>query len=236
MSVSIVIGVLVVFAVAFIFINRSAKRQEAERAEEYRKAAALRGWQMEFDGQEYRYSGSTEGVPWVAHVSHFRRRPGRNNTPRPLRWETASVRFEEGALVIWPNFGKGMDTIRTPGVPQFVLDLAMRPVAWALGASGDDAAMLGRATEMVEGPPQYLFRATDAGRMRSWLDGGAAHVLEAEARWLASQAAPHHLIIAVLWRYGLQIATPYGSNDFEQIERVTRVGVRLASAVRTERF
>jgi hypothetical protein len=229
-SATIVILGMVVIAIVIVLANRSMHRREAERAEEYRKAAALRGWQMDFDGTDYRYSGATEGVRWVARVGHFRRRPGRNNQPKPLRWETAEVRFDDGALVIWPNFGPGIKAIRTPGVPEFVLNLAMRPVAWALGASGDDAAILASASEPVEGPERYLFRATHPEPMREWLNKGAEHTLQSEAKWLADKDAPHHLIIAVLWKHGLQIATPYGTNDLEQIERVTRVGVRLAKA------
>jgi len=83
----------------------------SERAEEYRKAAALRGWQLAFDHIEYRYSGTTDGGP---------------------------------------------------------------------------------------------------GRCAS----GSAN----------------HLIIAVLWKHGLKIATPYGANDLDHFARVARLGARLAKA------
>lgn len=236
LSIAVVAAVFVVFSVAAALINRGVRRREAERAEEYRKAAALRGWRMELDAGEYRCSGSTEGVPWVAHVVHVRRRPGGNNNAEPLRWGTTSVRFDGGAMVIWPDFGQGMAALGTPGVPQFVLDLAMRPVAWALGATGGDAAMLAEATEVVDGPKGFLYRATHGAPMREWLDQGAAHALEAEAKWLANQEVPRHLVVAVLWRHGLQIVTPYGTADFDHIAALARVGARLASAAaRTER-
>lgn len=230
MSTAIVVAVLAMFSVAFVFIHRAARRREAERAEEYRKAAALRGWQMEFDGVEYRYSGSTEGVPWVAHIRRRRPRGRHSHEPPPLRWETTAARFNEGALTIWPDFGRALDALGTPGVPQFVLDLVMRPIAWALGVPAADATILGKATEVVEGPAGYLCRATDAAAMRQWLDGGAAHALEAEGGWLTKQE-PGHLVIAVLWRHGLQIVTAYGTHDFDLLARVARVGARMARAV-----
>lgn len=234
MTYTTLFAILAAVTVGVVFINRSARRREAERAEEYRKAAALRGWEMHFDGLHYRYRGATEGVPWVCTVTEPRRRFGHEPERRPLRWETDAVRLEQGALVIWPDFGQGMDALKTPGVPQFVLNLVLRPVAWALGADGNDAGLLAGATEFVEGPPGYLFRAHDGERMRRWLRDGAARALEAEASWLANREQSHHLVVAVLWHRGLQIATPYGSNDLEQIGRVARVGARLANAARTE--
>ena len=221
---SILVAIVVVAA---ILINRNTTRREAERAEEYRKAAALRGWKLAFDGIEYRYSGTTEGVPWVIRVGH-RRRSDRH--ARPMRWETTAVRMNDGALIVWPDFGQGIEAIRTPGVPDFVLNLALRPVAHALGASGSDSATLAHATAIAEGPRGFLFRGTDGPRLQAWLAYGAAEALAAEETWLGRQHGPNHLIVAILWRYGLQIATAYGSNDFEQMERVARVGARLARA------
>lgn len=230
MSVALVIAVMVMFSVSFAFIRQQARRREAERAEEYRKAASLRGWQLEYDGRDDRYSGTTEGVSWTAVVGYRRERGAEQNDPRPLRWQTTAVRLDEGALVIWPDLGQGIDAIRTPGVPQFVLELAMRPVASALGVPGADGATLARAMEVVQGPPGYLYRATDPARMRRWLDHGAAEALGAEAGWLADQSSPQRLIIAVLWKHGLQMATPYGDHDLDRIARLARVGAHLARA------
>lgn len=228
MTPAIAVGVMVVFVMAFVFINRSARRREAERAEEYRKAAALRGWELEFDGFEYRYRGATEGVRWLCRIGHYRRR---SRERRPLRWQTDAVKLEHGACVVWPDLGdQGNDALKVPGVPRFVLNLAMRPVAWALGGDEHDADILANATEVVEGPPGYLFRARHPQRMREWLANGAAQALEAERSWLTDREQHQHLIVAVLWHRGLEIATPYGSHDFNQIERVARVGSRLAKA------
>jgi hypothetical protein len=231
MTVAVAAAVLVIVSMALVFINRSARRAEAERAEEYRKAAALRGWRMEFDGAQYRYSGTTEGIAWAARIVHFRRTV--HNDPRPLRWESTDVRFPEGALVIWPDLGSGPDPIHMPGVPEFVRVASMRLLTNALGVPGEDAATLASANQVVDGPGGYLFRATHEDRMQEWLAGGAATVLDAESGWLASRDDPQHLIVAVLWRHGLQIATPYGSNDFDHLERVVRVGARLAAAARS---
>ncbi len=223
-----IVAVLVAIVIAAILINRNTIRREAERAEEYSKAAALRGWQLEFNGIEYRYSGTTESVPWVIRVGHYRRRHNRN--VRPMRWETTSVKMNDGALIVWPDFGQGVEAIGTPGVPDFVLALALRPVAHALGASASDAATLARATAITTGPRGFLFRGTDGPRLEAWLANGAADALAGEEEWLGRQGHPNHLIVAIVWRYGLQIATAYGSNDFEQMERVVRVGVKLAKA------
>lgn len=228
MLFEIVAILLAVVIAGAILLNRNTTRREAKRAEEYSKAAALRGWQFEFHGMEYRYSGTTEGVPWVIRVGHYRRLTDRN--VRPMRWETDSVKLHDGALIVWPDFGQGTEAIRRPGVPDFVINLALRPLAHALGASAGDASTLARATAIATGPRGFLFRGTDGPRLEAWLANGAAAALAGEEEWLGRQDHPNHLIVAILWRYGLQIATAYGSNDFEQMERVVRVGVGLAKA------
>jgi hypothetical protein len=219
--------VLIAIAVVFFLINRGTRRREAERAEEYRKAAALRGWQLEFDHIEYRYSGTTEGVPWTMRFGHYR---SHSRQRRPALWQTTAVRLNEGVLIVWPDFGQGMDAITTPGVPQFVLDLAMRPVAIAVGVPSADGSLLAEARSVAEGPKGFILRGTDPNRLQQWLDDGAYEALSAERDWLGNHDSPNHLIIAALWKHGLQIATPYGANDLDHFARLARLGARLAKA------
>jgi hypothetical protein len=225
---STLVMILVAITVIFFLINRYTRKRETERAEEYRKAASLRGWQLEFDHVQYRYSGTTEGVPWTLLVGHYR---SHDRNRRPALWQTTSVRMNEGALIVLPDFGKGMEAFTTPGVPQFVLDLAMRPVASALAVPSADGAILAQALGGVgEGPEGFVVRGSDAGRLKEWLDNGAFHALSSEAEWLLDRESSNHLIIAVVWRHGLQIATPYGSNDLDHFARVARLGAKLAKA------
>ena len=126
LSPATIILIFAAVAIAAMLLNRNTRRRDAERAEEYRKAAALRGWQMEFDHSEYRYFGTTEGVRWTMRIGHDR---SSDRTPSPARWQTTAVRLDDGVLIVWPDFGPGMDAIITPGVPQFVLDLAMKSVS-----------------------------------------------------------------------------------------------------------
>ena len=219
--------ILIAVAAVVFLINRGTRRREAERAEEYRKAAALRGWQLEFDHIEYRYSGTTDGVPWTIRFGHYR---SHSRQRRPAVWQTTAVRLDEGVLIVWPDFGQGMDAITTPGVPQFVLDLAMRPVAMALGVPSDDGSLLANARGVAEGPKGFILRGSDPNRLQQWLDNGAYEALSAEADWLGNKDSSQHLIIAVLWKHGLQIATPYGTNDLDHFARLARLGARLPKA------
>jgi hypothetical protein len=67
-SPATLIAILAAIAVIFYLFNRNTRRREAERAEEYRKAAALRGWQLEFDHVEYRYKGTPYGSNDFEHM------------------------------------------------------------------------------------------------------------------------------------------------------------------------
>ena len=221
--------ILVAITVVYVLINRHTRRREAERAEEYRKAAALRGWQFEFDYVQYRYSGTTEGVPWTMVIGHYR---SRDRQRRPALWQTTAARMDQGAMIVFPDLDQSMDAIKTPGVPQFVLELVMRPLAVAaLGVPSADGSILAQSlTGVAEGPKGFVLRGSDAYRLQQWLDNGAFDALASDAGWLLNRDTPNHLIVAVLWRHGLQIATPYGANDLEHIARVARLGARLANA------
>ena len=220
--------ILVAITLVFFLINRATRRREAERAEEYRKAAALRGWQLSFDHITYQYTGTTDGVPWTMRFGHYRSHARQR---RPALWQTTAVRFEEGALIVFPDFDQKLDVIKTPGVPQFVLELAMSPLAMALGVPASDGSILAHAlTGVAEGPKGFVLRGSDAYRLQQWADNGAFQALADNADWLTSRETSNHLIIAVVWRHGLQIATPYGANDLDHIARVARLGARLAKA------
>ena len=128
-----------------------------------------------------------------------------------------------------------MQALETPGVPKFMVNLALRPLAHALGAPGDDVELITSATADIEGPEGFLFRATDGKKMREWLANGAAEALEDDAEWLAKRVG-QPLIIGMLWKHGLQLVTPAGMNPLDQIARVSRLGARLANAAQTDRF
>ena len=221
-ATTIVLLVIAGLVVAGVFIGRASRVQQADGAEEYRNAASLRGWRVEIAGGERRYSGTTGGSPWTARLAQSR-----------LLWQTTAARFEQGALVIWPAFGEALAAVETAGVPKVMLTMAMRAVAKLLDAAADDAEVLAGANHAVDGPGGFLFRATDAATMREWLEHGAASALESEAGWLADREA-HHLLIAVLWRHGLQVVTAGAADDLDQIARVATLGAALAKAARTK--
>jgi hypothetical protein len=51
---TIVVVAAIAVAILLVLVNRGTRRQEAERAEEYRKAASLRGWRMEIEAYHVR--------------------------------------------------------------------------------------------------------------------------------------------------------------------------------------
>ncbi len=126
----------------FALIARGTRRHEAERAEEYRKEASLRGWRLEIDGRKVRYSGTTEGIPWTFDTVRHRKQ---GEVRYASRWETAAVRSDEVVLV-WAKHAQS--NIR-PETPDFVKQLAFKAVehvfgveARLLAAAKDDPAML----------------------------------------------------------------------------------------------
>jgi hypothetical protein len=213
---------LAVLIVIVVFVWRSRTRRARERAEEYRKAARLRGWELEYDSrrpQQFRYSGVTEGISWSfltatpnpAWPSEARR--------NPARWETTDVMFDSGALAVYPG---AADQRLRPDAPKFVTEMALRPIVVALGGDAPDAPVLASATRPLAAHAKYAFRTSNMQRMAGWLLEGANAAL-AEIRL-------PDLIAIVLWHRGLQIAISRGTHDLDAIERIVTLGVRLAHA------
>ncbi len=124
----------------FALIARGTRRREAERAEEYRKEASLRGWRLEIDGRNVRYSGTTEGIRWTFDTVRHRKQ---GEVRYVSRWETNAVRSDEVVLV-WPHDAKV--NIRAD-VPEFAKQLVFKSLANVFGV---DAGLLANASEDKE--------------------------------------------------------------------------------------
>lgn len=138
-------AVVAVMVVAALMLYRDYRRRQAERAEEYRKAALLRGWRLEHDNLELRYSGMTEGIPWT--FTSQRRGDRRGEIRHPSRFETKAVRSDE-IIVTWP---KEAEAAMRTDVPDAIRAVLYLPLARILGI---DVHALARA--------KHDFTLTDA--------------------------------------------------------------------------
>jgi hypothetical protein len=215
-------------------LARRASKQDEEQIRVVRTQATLRDWQLDAEPMEYRYSGRTEGISWTFHSARLRGQtwPARaQQLVKPARWKTTAVTLAEGALVIWPSRGSAPAQMPV-NAPQMVINLALRPLMSALGARPEDAAVLANANQTVEEPAlaNFLLRATDPARMRTFLDAGALEALQAADPWLNEADSPLRFIVIVLWHHGLQIVTATAINNPDQIARLARLGATLARA------
>lgn len=213
---------LLIVVVAFVW--RSRRRRANERAEEYRKAAQLRGWDLDYDPrrtEEFLYFGTTDGVSWSFFTSTPQPSVPAAERRHPARWETTDVRFDGGALAVYPG---AADQRLRPDARRFVTEMALRPIVVALGGDAPDGRVLATATRPLAAHAKYTFRTSNMQRMAGWLLEGANAAL-AEIRL-------PNLIAIVLWHRGLQIAVSRGTHDPDAIERIVTLGVRLAHAAR----
>lgn len=102
MTPTLIIAAVAAVIAAVAFIEWGTRRREAERAEEYRKEASLRGWRLEIEQRRLRYSGTTEGIPWTFETIRHRKQ---GEVRHQSRWETTAVRSDEVVLV-WPHDAK----------------------------------------------------------------------------------------------------------------------------------
>jgi hypothetical protein len=135
MTSAVIVAAVAVVLAAFALIERGTRRREAERAEEYRKEASLRGWKLEIDQRRLRYSGTTEGMPWTFDTIRHRKQ---GEVRHQSRWETTAVRSDE-VLLVWPHDAKV--NIRQD-VPEFAKLLVFKSLEQVFGV---DAGLLANA-------------------------------------------------------------------------------------------
>ena len=128
-SAAFIIAVILAIIVVAILVHRNDRRRQAERAEEYRKAALLRGWRTEFDAEQFHYSGMTEGVPWTFTTDRRGPRHGAEQQRHPSTFQTTAVRSDE-VIIAWP---KEADAAMRLDVPDAVRAVLFLPLARILG-------------------------------------------------------------------------------------------------------
>jgi type II secretory pathway pseudopilin PulG len=134
---TIVVVAALAVAILLVLANRGTRRQEAERAEEYRKVASLRGWRMETEGAHVRYSGTTDGIPWTFDGAHHRRQ---GQVRHPSRWATDAVRSDE-VIVVWPRQGQAAQGATLGAVIlERVRNAVFGPLAAILGVEASELA------------------------------------------------------------------------------------------------
>jgi len=149
MSYAIVAAVAGVLALLAL-IERGTRRREAERAEEYRKEASLRGWRLEIDQRKLRYSGTTEGIPWTFETIRHRKR---GEVRHQSRWETTSVRSDEVVLA-WPHDAK---VNLAEDLPEFGKQLVFKALARVFDV--DAGLLAGAKIETLPEAPVQLVAA-----------------------------------------------------------------------------
>jgi len=185
------IAVVIGFFVLLSLIDLASRRAEAKRAEEYRNQAALRGWQLERDGRQLRYSGTTEGIPWTFETVMHRKK---GEVRWPIRWKTSAVRSDE-TLVVWPQ--DRSEVMTRTDVPDFVRNAAF--------------GMLGKALDVP----------------------GAELIGAKESPELAAELDDTPIVGVVLWKGGLVLVTPVVVESVVAVEKIVKLGVRLAGVART---
>ena len=134
---TIVVVAALAVAILLVLVNRGTRRQEAERAEEYRKAASLRGWRFEVEGSHVRYSGTTDGIPWTFDGARHRRQ---GQVRHPSRWTTDAVRSDE-LIVAWPRQGPAAQGATLgAAIPELARNIAFSPLAAILGVDASELA------------------------------------------------------------------------------------------------
>jgi len=131
MTLPVLAAVFAVVAAAIVLLVRNTRQREAERAEGYRKAASLRGWQVEPGPATIRYTGRTQGIAWTFEAP-LRRIDRRDEVRQTSRWETRDVTAPE-LIVVWPERGKNL----VADLPAVARDLVFRNLAAVLGVDAE---------------------------------------------------------------------------------------------------
>jgi hypothetical protein len=233
-TMALLVAVLIVGAIVVVAILKRPKRvKTSQDVQERRMAEATRrGWRLEVAGNEDEpacvYSGTTDFIPWRCEMRARDVVRGTDDAAQQVahtRWSTDAARLADGLLLITPVAG-GNELMPAAMPPELLARMA--PLMELLGVDPRDAALVGSAT-LVEDPElnaHYRMRATEPATARKFLDGGGRAALLEAASWLARP--PHPLLVSTLSRRGLTIMLQGWVEDLDVVERVARMGSRLA--------
>lgn len=234
-NIVLIVGGLLVLGIALLaFVYRTKRIDLSKTASAAREsAAAQRGWRLEAtgrgdDGQTV-YSGITESIAWRCEMTaRLVARPlhDQHQQATHTRWSTSAAR-SGGALLIVTAVDGGADLIPANLPPEMIGLLG--PLLKTLGLEGTDAPLLAGATSVEEPAlnPHYRLRASDVERMQRFLDSGAREALIESAPWLSGSES-HPLVLLTLSARGLSIVVQGWIEDLDHVERLARLGARLA--------
>jgi len=249
LSLILAFFILIVTMVAIGAIIGS--RKQAAKEEELKSAASARGWRFESTLEKgyrvHRFTGSTEGVSWVAES--LRHTAGGNNRSERrrhiARWHGAwSPGVTKPIVVMGVPRGKEIITLQVAQGDGFFAKMAQKAVGFALDKAVDmyfgdvigkevDAGKMQRAD--TQKAPGFIVVAEDKDEGARILSQGFEKAIVDASNDKASVLSNEDRPWILLRHNGISLARMERYRDINEIDGFVRAGVALTRAFKFSR-
>lgn len=244
-NVAVVLAAFIIMTSVFVLIAVTSRRQRQAKEDEMRQAASARGWKFESVLEKgyrvHRWSGSTDGIAWVAES--LRHTAGGNKRSRRRhisRWHGTFSPGINGAIAAM-GVPKGKE-VMGEGIAQgegFIVRLAQKAAGFAFDKAldmyfGEQAGKEVDAGTMhrVDGQrvPGMIIMAADKDEGTRVLAQGLERALLDGTRDQSSALSDEDRPWILLRPHALSLARMETFRDATELERFTRAGISLTRA------
>jgi hypothetical protein len=238
-EVAYTLAAVILVTTFIVIVSVAATRRRKAQEEEMHQAASARGWKfesaLEGGGRMHRWTGSTDGVSWVAES--FYRAPSKHQQRRQAgRWHGAWSPGINGAIVAI-GLPKGKEDIVTTVAAGdgFFARLAQKAAGFALDKAIDVYFGDGPGKEVDAGAlhrvdtdtPGFVVMAASKDEGARVLQQGVEQALAAAAKDKTSILSDEHRPWILLRPSAVSIARLERFRDLNELERFVRAGVAL---------
>lgn len=242
-AIAFVVLLMIVILIFFRFVAGLVKKKE----EEMKQGATTRGWKFEIAKEGsyrfYRYSGSTDGIQWIAESARLM--AGGQQKRRRRHVGRLHVRYSPGinAPLLAMGVPKGKEKIGD-GVMQgdgFLAQMAQKAAGFAMDQSIDihfgtdiGAEVDARTLKHVAAAPVpgFILMAGNLDEASRVLSEGLERALEDATQDKGSILSDNDRPYVLFRPGGISIARTHEFRDIKEIERFVHAGMALTRAFR----
>ena len=244
---AILIAFFVIFVAVIFVASRASKGRIQAQEDELRKGAALRGWTFSSAHERgyriYKFSGTTDGVPWEAESAKLMAGGNKHGRRRHIgRWHGKwSPGITAPLVAMGVPKGKEVLDVQLAQGDGFFARMAQKAVGFAFDKAIDVyfGAAIGAevdATTMkhVNEPsvPGFIFVAANVDEAKRVLAEGLQRALLDATNSNANVLADNDRPYVLLRPNGISLARMEQFRDVDEIEQFVRAGVGLTRAFR----
>lgn len=244
---AIIVAFFIIFIAVILVASRAAKGRRQAQEEELKRAAAARGWTFSSTHERgyriYKFSGTTDGVPWEAESARLMSGGNKRDRRRHVgRWHGKwSPGLTAPMVAMGVPKGKEVMQFQVAQGDGFFARLAQKAAGFAFDKAIDiyfgpeiGAEVDAGALKHVNEPsvPGFIFMAGNVDEAKRLLAEGLQRALHEATNSNTNVLADEDRPYLLLRPNGISLARMEEFRDAQELEQFVRAGVGLTRAFR----